>query len=80
MIPDRSTPLLVACSTRTAPAGMTRLLTRLMMRCTLEALRVETLGGIRNVLLQHGEVLREFAEPSEIDAAIAYIDKTFGRG
>jgi hypothetical protein len=41
---------------------------------------LETLGGIRNVLLQHGEVLREFAEPSEIGAAIAYIDKTFGRG
>jgi SLT domain-containing protein len=40
---------------------------------------LETLGGIRNALLQHDEVLREFAEPSEIDAAIAYIDTTFGR-
>jgi len=40
---------------------------------------LETLGAIRNALLQNGDVLREFAETSEIDAAIAYIDKTFGR-
>jgi hypothetical protein len=40
---------------------------------------LETLGGIRNALLQNGDLLREFVEPSEIDATIAYIDKTFGR-
>lgn len=40
---------------------------------------LETLGGIRNALLQHGEMLRQFAESSESDAAITYIDKTFGR-
>lgn len=40
---------------------------------------LETLGGIRNALLQNGDVLKEFADPSEIDATITYIDKTFGR-
>ena len=40
---------------------------------------LETLGGIRNVLLQNGDVLKEFAEPIEIAATIKYIDETFGR-
>ena len=41
---------------------------------------LETLGAIVRALVEHYELLKDFTDSDEIDAAVLYVDKVFGRG
>lgn len=40
---------------------------------------LEILGAIRGIVISHREYLEDLVASNEIEAAIRYIDKTFGR-